>query len=102
MRSREFCHWLKGFFDLLDPKELTERQVTLTKRHLALVFKYEIDPGHSADQSMQEVLNDIHDGIAPAVGIDPIPSETFPFHPNHPYPPNSSFGATGSGPTIRC
>jgi len=62
MQSRDFVFWLQGFFELQDPKELTEDQVNMVKRHLALVFKYEIDPSYTDDEKLQEELQNIHDG----------------------------------------
>lgn len=65
MTSRDFAFWLQGFFELQDPKELTEDQANMVKRHLALVFKYEIDPSYSDDPKLQEELQNIHDGVIP-------------------------------------
>lgn len=47
MTSREFCYWLQGYFELMHagaaPYALTAKQAELIQRHLALVFKHEID-----------------------------------------------------------
>lgn len=43
MTSRDFCYWLQGAFEVLDPKGLDERQLQIIKNHLNLVFKHEID-----------------------------------------------------------
>lgn len=67
MNSRDFCQWLKGFLDLTDQKEITKEQVECIKRHLALVFKYEIDPSYG-DEQLQKELQNIHDGMIP---VDP-------------------------------
>jgi hypothetical protein len=67
MTSRDFCYWLQGHFEIANPQELSRRETTLIKQHLALVFKHEIDP------SMPDPTGDlqaIHDG-APA--FKPIP-----------------------------
>jgi hypothetical protein len=59
MTSRDFCFFLQGLFEVGDVKYLTEKQVTLIRNHLNLVFKCEIDPSAPGNQ---EELNDIHDG----------------------------------------
>lgn len=41
MNEREFCYWLKGYFEIADPKGLTEDQERILKTikdHLDLVF----------------------------------------------------------------
>jgi hypothetical protein len=65
MKSVEFCYWLQGVFELGDPKQLDERQTDLIKRHLAMVFKHEIDPSYPAEQ--QQALNAAH-GQPPKIG----------------------------------
>ncbi len=59
MTSREFCYWLQGVFEVSNPQELTALQTTLIKRHLALVFKHEIDPSQGSPQHQAE-LDTIH------------------------------------------
>lgn len=62
MKSRDFCYWLQGFFEIApssDKKDLNERQVKLIQQHLALVFKHEIDPA-MGDKQHQEELTNIH------------------------------------------
>ena len=46
MKAIEFCYWLQGYFELdrVSAKPLTAKQVELIQRHLALVFKHDIDP----------------------------------------------------------
>ncbi len=39
MDEKAFCYWLQGFFEMVDPKNLTEAQVKMIKEHLALVFQ---------------------------------------------------------------
>lgn len=58
MTSRDFCYWLQGLFELDSPKELNVRQTTLIKKHLAMVFKHEIDPSFG-EESLEE-LRAIH------------------------------------------
>jgi hypothetical protein len=59
MTSRDFCYWLQGHFELTNPQELSTRETTLIKQHLALVFRHEIDP--SMPDPTGE-LQAIHDG----------------------------------------
>lgn len=73
MTSRDFCFWLQGFLEIqentilpvgtiassnpylaLDPKQLD-----CVKRHLALVFKHEIDPSMGGPK-LQAALDGIH------------------------------------------
>lgn len=61
MTSRDFAYFLQGMFELTDTKTLNEKQTDLIKRHLALVFKHEIDPSIGGDKH-QEELNQIHNG----------------------------------------
>lgn len=59
MTSRDFCYWLQGHFEIADTNKLSESQVKMIKRHLALVFKHEIDPSYGGNPSE---LQAIHDG----------------------------------------
>jgi hypothetical protein len=69
MTSRDFVYWLQGFFELRfagplrsDPTAiagLSPEQVEVIKRHLALVFKHEIDPSVGSVEH-QEELNAAH------------------------------------------
>lgn len=59
MTSRDFCYWLQGHFEIEDPKEINEKQLNIIKKHLALVFKHEIDPS-MGDEEHQVELNKIH------------------------------------------
>jgi hypothetical protein len=66
MTSREFCHWLQGYFEVNDgsptarlgPSGISAEQVECIKRHLSLVFVHEIDPSYPN----QEKLNALHTG----------------------------------------
>jgi len=69
MTSRDFCYWLQGFFELdgeapavpgVELPGLTERQVECIRRHLALVFKHEIDPS-AGPPAHQAELNAVHE-----------------------------------------
>jgi|SRR5271157_2118245 len=59
MDSVDFCYWLQGLFELQSPKKLNAKQTELIRRHLALVFKHDIDMQYG-DQAHQQVLNEIH------------------------------------------
>lgn len=62
MTSEQFIFWLQGYFELADPKNLTEEQVEIIKNHLKLVFFYEIDPSYSDDPKTQVKMQSLHDG----------------------------------------
>lgn len=59
MTSRDFCYWLQGYFEIAGDGILTENQVAIVRKHLALVFKHEIDPA-MGNAEHQEALNAIH------------------------------------------
>jgi hypothetical protein len=60
MTSRDFAYWLQGFFELSGVAALTTKQTALVQKHLAMVFKHEIDPTMgSADH--QAELDNLHD-----------------------------------------
>ena len=59
MTSRDFVYWLQGYFEISDPKTIEIKQTEMIKKHLALVFKHEIDPS-MGDESHQQILNEIH------------------------------------------
>src|SRR5579864_1376224 len=50
MTSRDFCYWLQGYFEILraaggaSTPSLNAGQVQCIQKHLAMVFKHEIDP----------------------------------------------------------
>jgi hypothetical protein len=70
MTSRDFCFWLQGFLELRAAETpgvnhaqgLCFDQLECVRRHLALVFKHEIDPSMGTP-AHQVVLNDIHSPI---------------------------------------
>lgn len=66
MQSRDFIYWLQGYFEISNSAALAEPQVDVIKKHLALVFKHEIDPSMGG-QEHQDVLNDIHKPSGPIV-----------------------------------
>lgn len=65
MTSRDFAFWLQGFFEISDlesgdqPQGLNAAQTASIQKHLALVFKHEIDPS-MGDEEHQKALNAIH------------------------------------------
>lgn len=61
MTSRDFCFWLQGHFELNPGAPMTAEQVDMVKRHLALVFKHEIDPAMGGPEKQAE-LNVTHAG----------------------------------------
>jgi hypothetical protein len=61
MGSRDFAYWLMGYFEVSQPKEIGVNETEMIKKHLALVFKHEIDPEMGNEQHQQE-LNAIHSG----------------------------------------
>ena len=63
MKASEFCYWLQGHFEISGNTELTKEQGEMVKRHLALVFKHELD---SPDPTGE--LQQIHDGKPPKDG----------------------------------
>jgi len=69
MRSRDFCYWLQGWFELnktIDHREGASKEtLEVIEKHLAMVFVHEIDPSHG-DKKHQEALSKIHHGM---VGI---------------------------------
>lgn len=70
MTSRDFCYWLQGYFELSDhPTTLTSSQANEVRKHLALVFKHEIDPS-MGDSAHQTKLNEIH--ASKIGGTDPV------------------------------
>lgn len=67
MTSRDFCFWLQGFLELEGVGEsapgksfgLTTAQTECVRKHLALVFKHEIDPSMGGPK-LQAALDAIH------------------------------------------
>ena len=65
MTSRDFCFWLQGFLELSleghgERLAISKQQAECIERHLALVFKYEVDPAMGPPEK-QRALNEIHD-----------------------------------------
>jgi hypothetical protein len=73
MCSDQFVFWLQGFFELSEPNTpLTDKQVEIIKNHLKLVFLYEIDPSYSDDPTVQQIMQNVHDGKPPLNGVNVI------------------------------
>ncbi len=79
MTSRDFCYWLQGFFEIADAKELNVRQTEDVRRHLALVFRHEIDPS-MGDVAHQASLSVIHSGAPTTPSPAPVVEH---HHHNH-------------------
>ena len=73
MTARDFCYWLQGVFEVgslatqaVDEGYLNGAQCKMIRRHLALVFKHEIDvPDPSG------ILQSIHDAADDAAAPPP-------------------------------
>ena len=81
MKAHEFCYWLQGYFELdrqgTNMSELNRAQIECVQKHLALVFKHDIDPKYG-DEAHQDELNLIHN------------------------PPDHMGGGGGGGTVYRC
>jgi hypothetical protein len=98
MKSRDFCYWLQGYFEINGPQprpgewmdSLNSDQIKVIKNHLAMVFKHEIDPSNGTPEHNQE-LSKIHVGGGTASYSPKI--DTFTGS-------GSAGGAGSSGPPI--
>jgi hypothetical protein len=74
MKASEFCYWLQGFFEIENERnpnvDLTKKQADVIQRHLALVFKHDIDPSQGTPEHQAE-LQAIHDGKSKIGGTGP-------------------------------
>ncbi|MCK5537555.1 MAG: hypothetical protein KAI79_12065 [Bacteroidales bacterium] len=59
MKAANFCYWLQGMMELVDPKTITREQLDDIQAHLKIVFKYDIDPSYG-DTKHQIKLTDLH------------------------------------------
>lgn len=79
MTSRDFAFWLQGFFEITgDNPSLSPKQTEIIQRHLALVFKHEIDLS-AGSAAHQAELNKIHAPTTPvgnpaSIGVTTKPS----------------------------
>lgn len=72
MRSRDFCYWLQGFFELSkDNRGLTEDQVRMIRAHLNLVFKEDDSSAGVYLGPSSRIVNDeeVDDGECPYYGF---------------------------------
>lgn len=75
MTSRDFCFWLQGWLEIcgagVDGQTtrvtVTMAQLDCIQRHLALVFKHEIDPSLDLSVKHKNALDKLHQGLE-AVG----------------------------------
>jgi hypothetical protein len=76
MKASEFCYWLQGFFEInrvgvAEGRDvLNKSQMEMIERHLALVFKHDIDPKQGTPEHQAE-LQSIHDGKPQIGGVGP-------------------------------
>jgi hypothetical protein len=54
MNSDQFIHWLWGYFEIADPKEMGEKEVELLKKRLTAVYEKEIEPKYSTKGSSKK------------------------------------------------
>lgn len=82
MKAVEFCYWLQGYFEIHGREDsLTEEQVSMIKRHLALVFKHEIDQSYGDSTDELKLLQEVHDGDDPTRTLsDDLPNPLTPPH----------------------
>ncbi len=86
MKSRDFCYWLQGWFEINNPKSASGEVLDVIQKHLNLVFKHEIDP-NMGNEAHQNELNNIHN-IFPTTeeqavakwGPKPSPKHIFNMH----------------------
>ena len=57
MKSRDFCYWLQGWFELnktVDHREGASKEtLELIEKHLSMVFLHEIDPSFPEGQKQK-------------------------------------------------
>jgi len=67
MRSRDFCFWLQGFFEIAEASgtaaNFSASQVDCIRRHLAMVFKHEIDPETKLPEGATEAQQAAHQSV---------------------------------------
>ncbi len=80
MTARDYAYWCQGFFELAEPGPMSADQVAMMRRHLALVFKHEIDPSiDKGDPNAAQQLQAVHDG---ALSPHLTPIQGFPLKPS--------------------
>lgn len=77
MKSRDFCYWLQGYFEIEGnqprPPEfgatLNSEQIKMIRNHLAMVFKHEIDPSNGTPEHNKELAK-VHGGKFDGIPIE--------------------------------
>ena len=64
MTSRDFCYWLQGYLEISGATGLTSpalgpSQVECIQKHLAMVFKHEIDPSFADGDELDKIHSEI-------------------------------------------
>lgn len=77
MTSRDFAYWLQGFFEISEAEQLSQNQVKMIKKHLAMVFIHEIDPS-MGDIAHKKKLLETH---SPKFNFPQTWNDTFNFPP---------------------
>lgn len=108
MTARDFCYWLQGFFEIHAsaqksyPPSLDAAQTDILKRHLAMVFKHEIDPSMGPPEH-QKLLDDIHKAAAAQQRIHAAGCQMDTDHQGACETRRPQIGGTGPGGTVyRC
>lgn len=58
MKSRDFCYWLQGYFEIDNTGEdLDSHKVEIIQRHLNMVFEHEIDPSFPDIKKLRKIHN---------------------------------------------
>ena len=66
MTPRDFCYWLQGYFEISGKTKIDDYQVTLIKKHLAMVFATHIDATFGPKET-QELLSQLHNSKVDAM-----------------------------------
>jgi hypothetical protein len=84
VKSRDFCFWLQGHFELNGTAPISAEKAAVIHSHLSLVFKHEIDPS-AGSAAHQAELNEIHHGESVAGDMDAVAgaSTVDPMMPPH-------------------
>jgi hypothetical protein len=74
VKSRDFCYWLQGYFEISGETVLGPEATQKVKNHLNMVFKHEIDPSNGSPEHNKE-LSKVHNetlvDIAAKIAKDP-------------------------------
>lgn len=85
MNATEFCYWFQGYIEITKAgaqsppavSGLSQEQLNMVERHLALVFQHDIDP-KQGPPAVQQQLQAIHDGFPPGVSVQQAPYPVTP------------------------